>query len=47
MKHESKAEEKKEHVAKKMSRKEMVGSRKKDFTGGIQGNWRKVHKLDR
>jgi len=38
---------KKHEVAKKMSRADKVGSRKQDFTGGRQGNFMKVHKLDR
>lgn len=31
----------------KLTREEAVGSRKKDFTGYKQGNFMKVHKLDR
>jgi hypothetical protein len=29
------------------SREDKIGTRKGDYTGGIQGNFRKVHKLDR
>ena len=39
--------ERKHEVAKKMRRADKVGSRKQDFSGGRQGNFMKVHKLDR
>lgn len=45
---ESPAKEKKEHMAKKMGRKDKVGTRKSDYSSDQkQGNWMKVHKLDK
>jgi hypothetical protein len=38
---------KKKQVAGKMNRADKVGTRKKDISGGKQGNWMKVMKGDR